>query len=65
MNPLEKRIEAMSDAELKRVFKALDAKYDDHTNDERTVWDHCFDAAWQRDIIRLDDDHEVIYNPNK
>lgn len=62
-NKLELRIEELSNAQLKQTFKTLDAKYDDLTDDERIVWDHLFDAAWQRDIIRTDDNDEIIYNP--
>ena len=61
MNPLEKRIEQMSNEQLDRVFRELDGKYFDLTDDENLVWGFCFEAARLRNIIRIEDD-EVAYN---
>lgn len=65
MNSLTTRVKTMTDGEIKRVFKELDNNYNNHTDDERILWDYCFDEAWQRDIIRTDNNGKIIYNPNK
>ena len=60
MSKLQNRVCELTDVNLVNVFKELDSKYENFTDQEQRVWSYVFNELHIRGLITVDENDDVI-----
>ena len=60
MSKLQLRVCDLDDVNLVDVFKELDSKYENFTDQEQRVWSMVFIELYLRNLITVDDNDDVV-----
>lgn len=60
MSKLQTRVCELTDVNLVEVFKELDSKYENFTDQEQRVWSTVFNELYLRNLITVNENDDVV-----